>query len=55
VEIPDVALFKIGNGKQVSGEWGRYRKRTQFAPGRIGVMEGDTEPQILETFSVSAI
>jgi len=46
---------RLGMGSRLVVNGGRYRKRTQFAPGRIGVMEGDREPQILETLSVSAI
>jgi len=46
---------RLGMGRSLVVNGGRYRKRTQFAPERIGVMEGDTEPQILETLSVSAM
>lgn len=32
MEIPDVALFKIGNGKKVSGEWGEVSKANTICP-----------------------
>jgi hypothetical protein len=55
VEIPDVALFKIGNGKQVSGEVGEVSKANTICPGAYRRDGGRYGTPNIETLSVSAI